>query len=147
MPNLITQLLNSGRSVPPRARQRTPAAILDCMPPEVRESMTSVQLAEVERLIGMSLPKPSPKIVELRFEVDLIITRYFVALFVGKDRRKQPRRHSVSKLASVLNKIAAVLLLLTCNLAFTGTIFLFVYLIKSSMGFDFLPGHLREIYK
>ena len=140
-------MLSSGRTAPSRARQRTPAAILDCMPTAVRNSMTSDQLAEVERLIGLSLPKPSPKIVELRFEVDLLIARYYVALFVGKDRRKKQRKQAVSKLTTIANKVAAIILLLTVNLAITGSVFLVLYLIKSSMNIDLLPGHLRDLYQ
>ena len=147
MPNLITRMLSSGRSAPSRDRQRTPAAILDCMPAAVRASMTSVQLAEVERLIQLSLPKPSPKIVELCFEVDLLVTRYYIALFVGKDRRKKTRKHAISRSTVIANKIAVTILLLTVNLAITGSILLILYLIKSSMNLDFFPGHLRDLYQ
>ena len=147
MPNLISHMLSSGRSAPARDRQRTPAAILDCMPAAVRASMTNVQLAEVERLILLSLPKPSPKIVELRLEVDLLVTRYYVALFVGKDRRKKMRKQPVSRMTAISNKIAAIIILLTINLAITGTVFLVLYLLKSSMNLNLLPGHLRDFYK
>ena len=147
MPNLINQLLNARREAPSAVRQRTPDRLLDCMSVSVRSSMTVAQLAEVKRLVEMALPKPSPKIVDLRFELDLLFARYFIVLFVGKDRRQSSRIYPRSKFTQFANKIAAVILLIGCNLAISGTILLLLYLLKSSLGINLLPGHLRELYQ
>lgn len=147
MTNLVNQLLDSQRKASGSHRKRTPEALMDCMSATVRASLTTSQVEEVKRLVGMALPNPSPKIVDLRFTVDLLLARYFIVLWVGKDRRQQPRSNSRSKLRVVANKLAVILLLIGCNLAISGSVVLVLYLLKCSLGMNILPGHLRNFYQ
>ena len=147
MSNLVNQLLDSHRKAPDSHRKRTPDALIDCMSTPVRASLTASQLEEVKRLVGMALPNPSPKIVDLRFTIDLLLARYFIVLWVGKDRRQAKRSYPRSRLTVVANKIAVVVVLIGCNLAISGSVMLVLYLLKCSLGMNLLPGHLRDFYQ
>lgn len=121
----------------------TPATYLAQLDPQVQASLTPEQWAELERVIDLAIPKPAPKLVDLRFEVDLLISRYFIVLMVGKDRRRAPRNASVSRFTQFGNWVAAVLLLLGFNLALSTSVLMAAYLIKSALGINLLPGHFR----
>ena len=146
MTNLVNQMLQAKREAPSSTRQRTPSALIDCMSPVVRSTMSQSQLDEVKRIVTMALPQPSPKLIDLRFELDLLLARYYFVLFVGKDRRKSSRKYSKSKFTLLANKVAAFVLLVGCNLAISASIVLFLYLLKASFGINLLPGHLRELF-
>ncbi|MEA5447733.1 hypothetical protein VB780_04075 [Leptolyngbya sp. CCNP1308] len=121
----------------------TPATYLTQIDPDVQASLTTQQWAELERIIDLAIPKPAPKLVDLRFEVDLLISRYFIVLMVGKDRRRAPRSAPVSRFTQFGNWMAAVILLLGFNLAISTSVLMAAYLIKSALGIDLLPGHFR----
>jgi hypothetical protein len=121
--------------------QLTAADYIDQMEPLIRESLTGPQLVEIGRLLDKALPKPSPKIVDLRFSINLVLTRYFIVLLVGQDRRKQPRARNVSPLTRLGNLVAAVFLLLSLNVTLSLALLLGVYLVKSALGINLLPGH------
>jgi hypothetical protein len=91
--------------------------------------------------------RKSPKLIDIRFGVDLIVTRFFVVLMVGKDRRKQQRENATSKLTKVGNITAAALFLISANLLLSAIILLGLYLCKSALGLDFTPGHISETIK
>ncbi|ASC69265.1 hypothetical protein XM38_001920 [Halomicronema hongdechloris C2206] len=131
----------------PRQFHRAPNTIADYlhqMDPEVLQSLSLTQRSEVERILAQALPKPAPKIVDLRFRVDLILSRFYVVLLVGKDRRRQRRHYPQSALNRLGNFIAAVVLLLSLNLAVSGGLFLAAYLVKSAVGINLLPGHMGD---
>ncbi|MEB3210788.1 MAG: hypothetical protein VKL39_05515, partial [Leptolyngbyaceae bacterium] len=71
--------------------RRTADDYINMMNAEVRASLTDVQLDAVHRLVTAALPKPSPKLVDLRFGIDLLVSRFYVVVFVGKDRRQRRR--------------------------------------------------------
>lgn len=142
----LTRLFNSS-AARPSERQRTPADILSCMAPTVRDSLSDHQLTEVERLIDLALPKPAPKLVDLRFDIDLLVSRFFIVLFVGKDRRKAARNHAVSRLTALGNWMAAVVLLIGVNLAVSLSLLMLAYLVKSALGINLTSGHLRGFGK
>jgi hypothetical protein len=113
--------------------------------PEVRASFSSVQQNAVMDVLEQAIAKPAPKLVDLRFGIDLVLTRFYVVLLVGRDRRHQSRSHvPSSKAAKVGNLVAAIVLLLGLNLTLSGLILLVLYLLKSALGFDFLPGHISQ---
>lgn len=123
----------------------TPATYLTQLDPDVQASLTPQQWAELERVIDLAIPKSAPKLVDLRFEVDLLISRYFIVLMVGKDRRRTSRSAPVSWLTQFGNWMAAVLLLLGFNLAISTSVVMAAYLVKSALGIDLMPGHFRGI--
>ncbi|WP_404783764.1 hypothetical protein [Altericista sp. CCNU0014] len=93
-------------------------------------------------------PKPiDTRFIDIRFEVDLVVTRFYVVLMVGKDRRDRQRDRQVRGLTKVGNTIAAVLLLLSTNLAISGFIVLSLYLLKSMLGINLMPEHITVYLK
>jgi len=128
-------------------KERNAASVLDCMMPQVRDSLNDHQLIEVERLIGLALPKPTPKLVDLRVEIDLLINRFYIVFLVGKDRRQGTRHYQVSRFTQIGNWLTGILLLFGFNVAITITILLFAYLMKSALGINLLPGHFRGFGK
>lgn len=121
--------------------KRTPQDYLEAMEPELRAQLSDAQRQEMLRLLDLAVPKPAPKIVDLRFAVDLLLERFHVVVVVGKDRRRQPRAHRVSRLTRAANWLVGIGLLLGLNLLLSVALFLVAYLIKSALGIDLLPGH------
>jgi hypothetical protein len=111
---------------------------------EVRESLTPQQLSEVRAMVRSSILQSSPKLVDLRINVDLIFSRFYVVLFVGKERRKNPRSHKVSGTTVIANRLAAIGLLIGLNLTVSLFIFLMAYLVKSALGINLFAHHLSE---
>lgn len=109
--------------------------------------LTPKQWEAIHLQLQQRQPRKSPKLIDIRFGVDLIVTRFFVVLMVGKDRRKQQREQSTSRLTKVGNMIAAGLFLMSANLLLSAIILLGLYLCKSALGLDFTPGHISEMIK
>jgi hypothetical protein len=135
----LSKTMNSGR----QQKQALIQEYLNQMPLALRDSFSATQMNAVEHLLekAIVIPKPQPKLVDLRFVVDLVITRFYVVLWVGKDRRSQPRTMKTEGITRASNRVAAVLLLLAMNLLISGIVLLAVYLVKSALGIDLLPGH------
>ncbi|EDZ95497.1 MAG: hypothetical protein P5702_01670 [Limnospira sp. PMC 1291.21] len=132
---------NLPRIQPPNADE-----YLQKMTPEVLASFNPQQLAEIRQTLDAAIPQPSSKIVDLRFTVDLIIDRFYVVVFVGKERRQKKRSPFFTQAHKIANIIAASLLLIGLNLMISAIIFLLLYLIKSALGIDLFPGeHLIDI--
>jgi hypothetical protein len=104
-------------------------------------------LAEGEQRSRERSPQQRPKLIDLRFGVDLVVTRFYVVLMVGKDRRDRQRPHPVTELTKLGNTLTAVFFLLGANLAISGFIVLILYLVKSILGISLLPGHFAEYFK
>jgi hypothetical protein len=92
-------------------------------------------------------PPQRPKLIDIRFAVDLVFTRFYIVLMVGKDRRDRRRSHAIKGLTKIGNTLAAILLLLGANLTISAFIVLSFYLIKSMLGINLMPGHLTEYFK
>jgi hypothetical protein len=104
-------------------------------------------LSEPEQRARGRSPQQLPKLIDIRFGVDLVVTRFYVVLMVGKDRRDRQRIHAVKGLTKLGNTLTAVIFLLGANLAISGFIVLSLYLIKSMLGISLLPGHFTEYLK
>lgn len=126
---------------------RTPDYYIDKLPIQIRDSLTPEQLIAVRDILDEAIPKPSPKIVDLRFVVDLIISRFYVVLFVGKDRRRKPRRYLPQRFTRIGNIIAVLILLVAANLTISGLIVLVAYLVKSALNINLLPNHFPDAIK
>ena len=113
----------------------------------MRDSLTSEQLDAFSLILKDAIPKPSPKIVDLRFSIDLIIARYYFVLFVGRDRRKNQRSYQTDPFTKIGNAIAVIVILLAVNLTISGTLVLVGYLFKSMVGIDLFPGHFPDLLK
>jgi len=123
---------------------RTPEYYLQRLEPSVLGSFSPSQQQVIYDLLTSAIPRPAPKLVDLRFGVDLIFSQFYVVLFVGKDRRRQKRQYLPERVARWGNAIAAILLLMGLNLGITLILFMFAYLVKSAMGIDLTPGHLAD---
>jgi hypothetical protein len=123
---------------------RTPDYYLSQIDPHILASLNSEQIELMRSLLDQAIPQPSPKIVDLRFVVDLIFSRFYVVLFVGKDRRGQPRKYIPRGAAKVGNIVAAIALLVGANLVISAFLVLLIYLIKSAIGIDLTPGHFSD---
>ena len=126
---------------------KTPSYYLDKISPDILASFTNEQLQAITSILERAIPKPSPKIVDFKFTVDLIFSRFYVALFVGKERRRKQRHQVTEGISRIGNAIAAVILLLAANLVISALIVLFAYLFKSAIGLNFFPGHISESFK
>lgn len=131
----------------PNYRARTPEYYLQQIESSILASFNPEQIQIIANILTQAIPQPSPKIVDFRFNVDLIISRFYLVLFVGKDRRKRKRQYIPERITRIGNAIAVVILLLGTNLAISGIILLFAYLFKSAVGIDFFPGHISDSVK
>lgn len=123
---------------------RTPSYYLQRVEPQILSSFNSEQLEAIVSVLDQAIPKPSPKIVDLRFVVDLVFSRFYIVLFVGKDRRRKQRRYEPKGMAKLGNVVAAVMLLIAINLMLSALLMLFGYLLKSALGINLFPGHISE---
>ncbi len=115
--------------------------------PELLNNITPEQWTAIEKYVFNGKGRKQPKLVDIRFVVDLVLTRFYIVLLVGKDRRAQSRNYPLTRLMRLGNIVAAVLLLIGANLVISACILLVFYLAKSAFGYDFLPGHITESLK
>ena len=123
----------------PKYTERTSTYYLDQLTPELRSSFTEPQLEAVKQLLDASIPRPGPKLVDLRFWMDLFAYRYYVVLFVGKDRRKKDREDRLEPMARKGNVIVALMLLIGLNLLVSIFILLIALFIKIMIGVTLFP--------
>lgn len=127
---------------------KTPEHYIQQIEPSILSSFTPEQLNEIKKILNHAIPKNSPKIVDLRFNVDLILSRFYLVLLVGKERRKIQRHYFTRGITKVGNFVAAIILLITLNLMVTVLICLLLYLIKSAIAIDFFEqSHLIDKIK
>lgn len=119
--------------------ERTLADYLDTLPAELRASFSEAQLEAVKQLLSAASPKPTPKLVDLRFLVNFLAYRYYIVFFVVKDRRQRVRSQPVQPMASKGNLVTAMLVLIGINLLISLFIVLVLFLIKSVVGYSLLP--------
>ena len=115
------------------------------VPVETLEKLDNRERELLKSIFQTAIPHKTPKIIDLRFVVDLVFTRYFVVLMIGKDRRKQHRHHEVNGVTKVANIIGAILLIIAMSLLISAMTFLLLYLLKSSLGIDIFPSHITEV--
>lgn len=128
-------------------RSRNPDYYLEKIEPYILASFNPEQLQAITSVLNQAIPKPSLKVVDFRFIVDLVFSRFYVVLFVGKELRTKQREGKTEEIARIGNVIAAVVLLMGANLVISAVILLFAYLIKSVIGLDFSPEHISETLK
>ncbi len=127
---------------------KTPEHYLQKIEPQILSTFTPEQLNAIRTILNHAIPKNSPKIVDLRFDVDLVFSRFYIVLLVGKERRKGKRHYVTHGITKVGNFIAAVFLLIGLNLMVSLFIGLFFYLLKSAVGIDlFRQSHIIDQIK
>jgi hypothetical protein len=123
---------------------RTADYFVDQIDDGIRDSFTPEQLTAIRAAIQSAMPQPAPKIVDLRVNIDMIVSRFYIVLFVGKERRKNPRPYRASGVNAIANRMAAVTLLVGLNITISLFIFLVAYLIKSALGVNLFSSHLSD---
>lgn len=141
---MIKKLLQSLQSPASRYSQKTAGDYLRTIDPQILAEFSDQQLEAVRTVLDQAIPKPSPKLVDLRFVIDLIFSRFYVVIFVGKDHRKKQRSYAVSWITKIGNVVTAIVLLIGLNLVITAFLFMGMYLIKSAIGIDLFPDHLFD---
>jgi hypothetical protein len=134
-------------NAPDNHRSLSPQYYLAKLSLPIRESLSLEQLEAFQAILSEAIPKPSPKIVDLRFSIDLVLARFYFVLFVGKDRRHKQRPYNPSPIAKIGNAVAVTLILLGVNLTISGSLLLIGYLLKSMMSIDLFPGHFPQTIK
>ncbi|MBT9312749.1 hypothetical protein [Leptothoe kymatousa] len=122
---------------------RTADSLLTLVNPAVAQEFSGQQWQEMRRIVNLAMGKPSPKIVDLNFTVDLIISRFYFRLLVGEDTRHKNRRQQ-STGSRIGNLIAAVGLIIALNVVVSVSVVVIGYLVKSAIGVDLMPGHWRD---
>ncbi|MEO0868408.1 MAG: hypothetical protein AAFY17_08155 [Cyanobacteria bacterium J06642_11] len=121
---------------------RSAESLLTQLDPAVAQQLTMQQWQEFRRIVQLAIGRPAPKIVDLNFTVDLIISRFYFRLLVGEDIRQKSRsQHSGSRFG---NLVAAVSLIILLNVLVSISAIAIGYLIKSAVGIDLMPGHWRD---
>lgn len=123
---------------------RTADYYLQGIDEDIYNSFSAEQLASIQAALESAIPKPSPKIVDLRLNIDMIFSRFYIVLFVGKDRRKHGRVYRATGFTKIANIMTAVLLLMGINLTISLFIFLGSYLFKSFLGINLFTNHLGD---
>lgn len=115
---------------------------MERIPETIVKKLSEEERTKLKGLIASTLPQPAPKLIDLRFEIDLIVTRYFFVLFVGNDRYKKRRIDQYSQQyrrtsawRRFAHRLTAVLLFLIINLMISVCIIAFAYLTARLLGF------------
>jgi hypothetical protein len=116
------------------------------MDPKILSSLNIDQKAAIHAALVQAIPKPSPKIVDLRIPIDLIFAQFFVVLFVGKDKRKDKRIYKTTAMTKFANVVAASVLLLGLNLIVSFFVLISAYTVKSLLGIDLFSSHLLDFF-
>ncbi len=115
------------------------------LPEEEKKSFSDAQMKILHKLLNAAIPKPSPKIIDLRFTVDLLFDKFYVVLFVGKERRRNLRSRNLLSGNKMLNLLVAIFLLIAINLTLSIAFFLLIYLLKSASGINLIEGSLKDV--
>jgi hypothetical protein len=130
----------------PKETASHPIDLLSRVPSHLLQGFNLHQLNRIEEIIEFSLPKPSPKVIDLRVDINLFISRFYFVILVGKDCRQKKRPHTVLGLTRLANILAAIGILTGINLTVSCIIFISLYLIKSWLGINLLKDmHLIDV--
>lgn len=133
--------------------QRTAEYYLRRLDPAVLQSLNQTQLQEIHRVLEETIPKPVPKIIDLRFTLDLLVSKFYIVLLAGKDQRRSPRKSPISNgITRIGNIVAVIILLLAINLLISVVIIVAAYLLKTIIGIDLTSGghfsdYIKELVK
>lgn len=128
-------------------KENIPEDYLHLIDQNILESFSPQQKTEVLFLIKKITSTPTPKLVDLRFTIDLLITRYFVVILLGKDRRNRKRKYIPNTISKIGNLATAIFILVSLNIFIIGIVLLGLYLVKSAVGINFFDGHISDVIK
>ena len=134
-------------SISSYTKERSAEEYLHLIDPNILDSFSPQQKTEVLFLIKKITSTPAPKLVDLRFTIDLLITRYFVVILLGKDRRNRQRQYIPNTVSQVGNIATVIVILVSLNIFIIGVVLLGLYLVKSAVGINFFSGHISDVIK
>ncbi len=118
---------------------------LERIPASVKQSWGTDQHQAVEEAFRLVMPKPSPKIVDLRITLNLLFSKFYIVLLMGKEKRSNKRKYVPQGFSRIGNWIAGFTILITINLAISLVIFMAMYYLKCSLGINiFEKDHLID---
>jgi hypothetical protein len=120
------------------------------IPETIIKKLSNEEYADLKEVISFALPKPAPKLIDLRFVINLIVARYFFVVLIGRDRYKKwsayqnivlthrniVLTHRTIALRKFVHRFVAVLLLLVINLMVSLFVIMLTYLAARLMGFQ-----------
>jgi len=122
-------------------------SVINHMPDEIRASFSTQQIQALQQALSKS-HQQSRHLLDVRMLIPLYWTRFYLVIFMGRDRRSHVqdilihRRQSSSRTAQI-GFIALAAWFLITGLAVSG--FITFYLIKSALGIDIFPDkHLGD---
>jgi hypothetical protein len=93
-------------------------------------------------------PHASQKLVNFHLNINLLIGKFYLVIYVGKDRRTNKRKYISQGIERVGNVIIALILLTGFSALLTITVFLAIYFLKSYIGINlFKNAHLIDFIK
>ena len=107
---------------------KKPDFIYEKMDLTIRESFTDVQVDEVKKLITEQILNTTPKVIDVRSDF-WFFGRYFLVLFVGRDKRTQKRPLTLPGIMKIMS-------LFTTTLIYgieIAAAFLFLYIMTNSV--------------
>ena len=119
---------------------------LSRMDEDILRSLNTKQIWEIKKAINYAIGRPSRKLVDIRFTIPLILSRYFFVLFIGRDFRRGKRYYDLPGPVRTANAVFGAFLLV-CLISFAIVAFLAVlYFIKCAFGIDIFPNiHLNDV--
>ena len=107
------------------------------IPKDVAHSFSDDQLLAIKQAFADAAPREHS--IDFRVSVPLPLRRFYLVLLVGPERRTKPRRRRERQVRSgtgLVGILFGLAILLIALLAVLGGL----YLIKSALGIDLIPG-------
>jgi hypothetical protein len=112
---------------------------------QFQENLSHEQRKELVSLMKRILPPtPAEAIIDLRFTF-WFIKKWYCILMIGRDRRPEFRAALMSDKDKSMMFVAKFFTYVFLTLIFISLIIILLYMLKSILGWDFLPGkHLID---
>ncbi|NUN63870.1 hypothetical protein HCU40_03680 [Pseudanabaena biceps] len=110
----------------------------------ILDKLNDDEKGELKSVIYSAIPHSSPKLIDLRFTVNLLFRRYFFVLLVGKDHHRKslrPRTEHIKHsnlFVRIVDKTMAVLLIATISVLANLFVLSIVYVVASTLGIKLL---------
>jgi hypothetical protein len=109
--------------------------VIERLDQNLLSTLTPEQAAMLDEAIKVSLPRNTPKLVDLRFTMPMVHGGLFFVIQVGRDRGRRPLAHMGTGALHIANFLISGLFL--GGLLYAGLFFL--YMVESFFNLNFLP--------
>lgn len=110
----------------------------------ILDKLNDEEQEELRSVIYSAIPHSSPKLIDLRFTINLLFRSYFFVVLVGRDRYKKTLKSRTEHVKHsnlfmrIVDRIMAVLLITVIIVLASSFVLLIVYLIASTLGIKLL---------